>query len=1125
MSNFIKSNFGRVALVYVALFFGLTTGVFAQAHFTHIFAPTDDFVKPQEKPFRSSLCLNGEWQFLPIEKAEKLGLDKIKNPDLPDNPSWETTPVKVPSPWNVNSFARGDGSGGDFLTYPSYPKNWENIRAGWLMRTIPYKKEWKNKRLILHFDAIDGYTQIYINKHKVAENFEVFLPFEVDVTDELKPGQDNELLVWVADAQLFNQPGKYGRRIYVAGSFWGQHAIGIWQDVNLVVKPIINIQNTFVKPSLTKDLLTVEATITNTSDKAREVSISGDVSPWINLAGKDVISAPEPKWDLGTIALSLPANKIIIQPNSQATVSLSVKVSGRLKEWTTEHPNLNGLVLTLKDGGQEIDKQYTRFGWREFTLQGSKLYLNGKPIVLKGDSWHFMGIPQMTRRYAWAWFKLLQNSHANAVRLHAEPYPSFYLDMADEMGICVLDETGMWASDAGPKITSPVYWKNSDEHLKRFILRDRNHPAVFGWSVCNENMPIVINVFHAPDSLVKKQIAEINNWIAITQGLDPTRAWISGDGETQAINTMNSPVIIGHYGGSDENYKNLSSQGKPWGIGESGMAYYSTPRQTAEYNGNRAYESQQGRMEGIADEATKLINMFKKYQASYMSIFNLVWYGVKPLELGLADTTRAPKPSDGIFFEKYQQGQPGVQPERLGPYTTTLNPGYDPSLPLYKTWPLQVAVSASFADTTMQKQVAPPIANAPVNTKVVTNNVILLSADKDSVLYKTLSDMGVLVSTHPAKNGRNLLIIDGEHTRADAKSLALQKTVLQQGGNVLIWGVDPSAIKAVNKYLPFPLELTNRKATSFITNGTDPLIGGLGNADFYFSEISDKPIMTYGLSGDLVKHSDVLLDACNTDWRTWNKRAEYLKTAAVLRSEREYKPEGKALISINSGSGKIYVFAIDPTLLSATSISLVRRMLVNLGVDFTGKTSSNTAIGADGKLHSALLLASFDISGKSNADISKINPLKDLKPEDYFAGKQVGNVFWEDITNVDGVFDFSKMHFNGPTTNAIAYLSFWIYSPHSLTNLLLEPDLPRLDMYLNADDGYQVYLNNNLIKETMSAGGLTAPAQVIKALPLEKGWNHFVIKAIQKGGDWNLSVGLDCDKKDFLNEIKTQVTH
>jgi hypothetical protein len=1097
-----------------------------KTHFISDFAPTDAFVKPQEKPFRNGVCLNGEWQFMPIEKADKLGLEKIKHPETPQNPAWESTPVKVPSPWNVNSFAMGDGSGGDFLTYPSYPKKWESIKAGWLMRTIPYRKEWKDKRLILHFDAVGGYTQIYINKHKVGENFEVFLPFEVDVTDELKPGQDNELLIWVADAQLFNQPGKYGRRIHVAGSFWGQHAIGIWQDVNLIAKPMVNIQNTFVKPLVSTDELTVEATVSNTSDKPREISLAGNISPWLNLAGKDVVSAPEPKWELGANVLSISSNKVRINANSQATISMKVKVNGRLKEWSNGNPNLYGLVLTAKDGKTEIDKQYTRFGWREFTLNGNQLYLNGKPIVLKGDSWHFMGIPQMTRRYAWAWYKLLQDSHANAVRLHAQPYPQFYIDMADEMGICVLDETGMWASDGGPKVDAEAYWQNSDEHLKRFILRDRNHPAVFGWSVCNENLPVVQGVFHAPDSLVKRQVAEIDKWIGITKILDPTRAWISGDGETQA--NINSPVIVGHYGGSEENYRNLSSKGKPWGIGEAGMAYYATPHQTAQYNGDRSYQSQQGRMEGVAIEATKLINMLKKYNASYMSIFNIVWYGIKPLELGLPDTTRAPKPSDGIFFGKYKQDYPGVQPERLGPYTTTLNPGYDPALPLYKTWPLFDAIKACFADNITQKEIAVPVAVNTPSAPAIKNTVLILSADKDSILYKTLNEMGVLPSNHPDKSGHNLLIIDGLHTPTDSKSIALKKSILQNGGNVFIWGINPASVKSINEYLPKPITVTDRKATSFLTKEKDQLTSGLGDGDFYFSEIADKPIITYGLSGDLVKHSHTLLDASNTDWKTWNKRAEYLKTASLLRSEREYKTEGKALICINEDKGKLYVFAIDPSLLAGTSVSLVRKMLVNLGVDFNSKSSKDmVALNADGKLTNALMLASFDISDKSDTEISKLDLLKNTKADDYFAGKQIDNHFWEKTNAADGVFDFSKLHFDGPTTNAIAYLSFWIYSPRSLSNLLLEPDMPKLDMYIGADDGYQIYLNNNLIKENINAGvgSLTTRGQAIKALPLEKGWNHFVIKAIQKAGGWKLAVEFDCDKKTFLNEIKTQVTH
>ena len=108
----------------------------------------------------------------------------------------------------------------------------------------------------------------------------------------------------------------------------------------------------------------------------------------------------------------------------------------------------------------------------------------------------------MTRRYAWAWFNMLKNTNANAVRFHAQPYPSFYMDVADEMGICVLDETGIWSSDGGPKIDSEDYWESCVEHIRRLIKRDKNHPSVFGWSVCNETVPVAVNVFKAPEALV-----------------------------------------------------------------------------------------------------------------------------------------------------------------------------------------------------------------------------------------------------------------------------------------------------------------------------------------------------------------------------------------------------------------------------------------------------------------------------------------------------------------------------------------------------------------------------------------------------------------------------------------------
>ena len=62
------------------------------------------------------------------------------------------------------------------------------------------------------------------------------------------------------------------------------------------------------------------------------------------------------------------------------------------------------------------------------------------------------------------------------------------------------------------------------------------------------------------------------------------------------------------------------------------------------------------------------------------------------------DQTKAPTLKDGIAFTSFVEGKPGVQPERIGPYSTTVNPGYDPSLPLYKTWPMFDAIKAANAE-------------------------------------------------------------------------------------------------------------------------------------------------------------------------------------------------------------------------------------------------------------------------------------------------------------------------------------------------------------------------------------------------------------------------------------------
>lgn len=1092
-----------------------------QIKFNHPFNPISGMVSVNEQPHRNELCLNGKWQFMPVFEKE------ISNFVKPDKFEWDSIPIKIPSPWNVNSFPRkvptnmkkneGKIEGGDFLSFPSYPERWEDAHIGWMRKEFTLPEEFKNKELELHFEAIAGYTKVYVNGQLAAENLDIFFPTIVNVTDLLHEGS-NEIVVGVAKASLTNDPGKYGRRNYVAGSFWGKRIAGIWQDVYLFAYPKVYISDLFVKPDVKNNKLEIELEINNTTEEPVTASAGGLVSKWENLADTGVIEAPVQKGKLvGYTTAFKFCTPVPVPAKGKTKILLSKEINDELDLWTPENPNLYGVVieLELNECGEISDKKYQRFGWRQFTIEGKQLLLNGEPIVLKGDSWHFMGIPQMSRRYAWGWYKMLKDINANAVRLHAQPFPRFYLDVADEMGICVLDETGIWSSDGGPKMDSDDYWVYCREHVKKLVLRDRNHPSVFGWSVCNETLPVAIHVFHAPESIVQKQIDEINEWIAITRKHDPTRDWISGDGETMRPTDL--PTIIGHYGGKG-GMKHWSSQDLPWGIGEQGMGYFGTPKQVSAFNGNRAYESQLGRMEGLGIEAYDLIKTQLELNASYSSIFNVIWYGLQPLELGLSDLSRLSNPEDGIHFGEYIEGIPGVQPERLGPYSTTLNPGYDPNLPLYKSWPLYDAVKAAFAEpiqdfTIKYKEMVDvdPIDESPEEIYFI---------GKESNLKQKLDEIGVPFneSVHGTKN--TLIIIDGASPVYDKNTKTIINKTLKAGGTVLVYGVDKNTLTELNQLLPYTLEITNRKATSFIKNKPDAIISGLNNKDFYYSELTKDPVMKYGLKGKMVDKSEILLEACNTDWTVWNYCPEFLKTGSVVRSEREYKPIGNAMIKTSHDNGNIYVTSIDLLSLKGSGLKILKMILSNIGVVFSNiDYSAIKPLNADHKLEKALFCGTFDGSNMNLEEMANKDYIEDknIKPK---IDEKSGGKMWDVLeVEMNEAFNFKNVVLTEYVENSAAYLSFWVFSPRSLVNLLAEPDMPQLDMIAGADDGFVLYLNGKEIYRDIIPSGLNKEEHVIEKLPLEKGWNHFLIKSTQLGGEWQFSAYFKSDKKEFLRQL------
>ena len=1092
--SILNSQFSILNYILICLILCFGKGVQAQVQYPHVFNPISHIVDDTEKPGRDAICLNGSWQFMPVYETDMAKFVR------PQDFRWETTAIKIPSPWNVNSYAQGDG--GDFLAYPSYPKEWEKATMGWMRKEFVLPAAWNTKRIILHFDAIAGFAKIYVNGKLAGENLDIFFETRYDVTSLLKEGT-NEIIVGVAKASLTDVPGPYGRRNYVAGSFWGQHIAGIWQDVWLLAQPELAISDVFVQPDVQNDNLNLAVTVINQTTKKQTFTLSASVRKWEKQGKNDVIEGPLANGILKDEVLKINnPQKITLKPGESMVVPIGRKTEGTLKTWTPETPNLYGVTVSLNAGKNTLDAKYTRFGWRQFTISGQELLLNGKPIVLKGDSWHFMGVPQLTRRYAWGWYQMLKDANANAVRLHAQPYPSFYLDVADEMGICVLPETGIWSSDGGPKMDSDDYWIYCRKHVKDMVLRDRNHPSVFGWSVCNETLPVVINVFRAPKWVEERQIAEINEWVKIVRENDSTRAWISGDGEDMRPTDL--PIVIGHYGG-DETMKRWSSEGKPWGVGETGMGYYGTPKQISAMNGNRAYESQLGRMEGLAIEAYKLIGKQLEYKASYASVFNIAWYGLKPLEFGLKDITRAPLPMDGIFFPPFREGVPGMQPERLGPYTSTINPGYDPTLPLYSPWPMFDAIKAINA--------TPPIPyNISVDSQVFTNDnlqkisqAVIIASDK-SHLKEQWQELGIPFGEITKKSIPALLIVDGLNPPSDQSSKQTINACLNNGGTVLVWGVSPESKNRLNELLPYPFELTERRATSLIKKTDDGFIGALNNKDFYFTELSRQPVMQYGLIGEIVKQGKVILEACNTDWSRWNSRPEYLKTAAVYRSEREAKSEGNALVKIPSGKGQLYLMSIDIQHLKSEGETLLRTMLANLGLVLKDiPFNTRRAFASDGSLERAIFL-----NGKS-VDDSKIVSMGNRQ---FATAFESGNPEPAQ-TDMQGFINLSRLPGVRQDDNTI-YISFWIFSPRSLVNLLVEPDMPKLNMIIDGQTVVNTHINGAI---------MTMNGRRLDNMPLERGWNHVLLKFIkeEQSRSWRAKVQLESDSPSFFQQVKSSV--
>ena len=1112
------------------LFFASLLSAGEPVHFSRAFAPQENWIKNSESRFRREMCLNGTWQFQPMPLPDNWKRASGIEPELPlpQVDDWDETPIKIPSPWNVNTWGGGRDAGTkahnlywpDSVYYPSYPPRWETAEMGWLKRSFCLPRSWETaeKRIVLHFEAVAGDCVVMVNGKKVGEHFDKFLPFEFDITEFVNEKSENELLVGIRSHSLFDkQSQKYPkmRATYPPGSEM-HRLVGITEDVLLLALPPLCVDDVFVKPLVEQDVLEIEISINNKTKKSQSVDLLISVAPWINESGQNRLDAPEPKSRIGKTVLEFKSGEKTVIPPGKTTIVIKQKINNTLEFWSPETPHLYVMDLRLLSDQQPLDCKQTRFGWREFKIVGKDLLLNGKKIQLFGDLLHPFGPYIHSRRFVWSWYTMIKDFGGNAVRPHAQIHPRHFLDLADEMGIVVLDENSIFGSSIMLNFEEPITWKRYLEHTEGLVLRDRNHPSVVGWSIGNELFAIFqLNDISLPDA--ENFYAKIVELGEAVRRLDPTREWISCDGDEDIGGRIS--VWSKHFGHGDSTNR-LPTINKPMMVGESGGTYYATAKQLSVFNGDRAYESYAGRNEALGIDVYNNINEMAKPHLVFFSASETAWFGLMPLPFGYTDFSRRPTLEDGVFFAgNFEEGRRGMQPERLPPYVSTLNPGWDESLPIYEPLEMFHAERAAILGKHYEPKVVDKVAIEAITPTVLTTSVQFLGKER-SLLRRKLEALGI-----PFGHENLYLIVDADSLEISDQTEA-KKTIdeyCQQGGRVLVFAQQPKIdLKSI---LPISLCLTERPATMLIPNHHHPWSAGLTFPDLYFAEDGEaKLIMKQGINVlDGTKH-ETILEASNTDWSLFNHVPEHSKCAAVVLYERMIKPSGKAFLSMEHLKGTLAVCSLDYRIETKSSRRLWRHLFEQMGVVMQEeKTMLLEAINdMENSLVNSIVLGRLTETEAEQALESALkNPPRNKSP--------FQNLQWQLFKSPSR--DRMIFHWipqNGPKEQFVELCSFWIKSPRSLDDLLADgPDAPRFAMRTYTDGQCDIYLNTQEMRRERSENVDYRILTHWENIPLKKGWNHLLIRVKSQNMETDkpgtLAVRFFSNHSAFLNELDSAV--
>ena len=412
-------------------------------------------------------------------------------PDFDDS-SWRL--LDVPHDWGIE--------GGFDVNLEPATGRLPYFGIAWYRKVFGIPAADQGRRIFLDIDGAMSYASIWLNGQYLGGWPYGYSSFEVELTPQMRYGADNVIAI-----RLDNP--NHSSRWYPGG--------GIYRNVWLVKTAPVHVGHWGVyvtTPEVGKDSAAVSVTVSvdNQTTTAATAMVSTQLYA-LDAAG-DIVGSPVATSDAQAVAIDADAT-------GHAAFVLTV-TSPRL--WSLTTPNRYAAVVTVAEDGDVVDRTTTNFGIRTIAFDPNQgFFLNGERVRINGVCEHSDLGPLGAVVNVRGWerkIELVQEMGSNAIRTsHNMPAPEL-LDLCDQMGMLVMDESfDCWDRGKLPNDYHLLWPDWHEKDIRAEVRRDRNHPSVILWSVGNE----------IPDqgSTVGNQL--LNELIADVRAEDPTRMAVTAN--------------------------------------------------------------------------------------------------------------------------------------------------------------------------------------------------------------------------------------------------------------------------------------------------------------------------------------------------------------------------------------------------------------------------------------------------------------------------------------------------------------------------------------------------------------------------------------------------------------------